>query len=37
VFLVHGEPEQSRTLAGLLHSKFGLEALCPAPGDTFNL
>ena len=37
VFLVHGEPEQSKTLAGLLGSRFGLEAVCPAPGDTFNL
>lgn len=37
VFLVHGEPEQSRTLAGLLGSRFGLEAVCPAPGDSFDL
>jgi metallo-beta-lactamase family protein len=37
VFLVHGEPEQSRVLAGLLHSKYGLEVHCPAPGDTFEL
>jgi metallo-beta-lactamase family protein len=37
VFLVHGEPEQSRTLAGLLHSKYGLDAVCPAPGDSFDV
>jgi len=37
VFLVHGEPEQSKTLAGLLKSRFGLEAVCPVPGDSFNL
>jgi metallo-beta-lactamase family protein len=37
VFLVHGEPEQSKTLAGLLASRYGLDAVCPSPGDTFNL
>jgi metallo-beta-lactamase family protein len=37
VFLVHGEPEQSRILAGLLHTRYGLEAVCPAPGDTFEI
>jgi len=37
VFLVHGEPEQSRTLAGLLRSKYDLDAVCPAPGDSFDL
>jgi metallo-beta-lactamase family protein len=37
VFLVHGEPEQSKALAGLLHSRLGLEAVCPAPGDSYTL
>ena len=37
VFLVHGEPVQSKTLAGLLQSRFGLEAVCPVPGNTFDL
>ena len=37
VFLVHGEPEQSRVLAGLLGSRYGLDAVCPAPGDSFQI
>jgi metallo-beta-lactamase family protein len=37
VFLVHGEPSQSETLAGLLKSRYGLEAVCPSPGQTFDL
>jgi metallo-beta-lactamase family protein len=37
VFLVHGEPTQSQTLAGLLHSKFGLDVVVPAPGQSFEL
>ena len=37
VFLVHGEPQQSQTLAKLLHSTHGLEAVVPAPGDSFEL
>jgi metallo-beta-lactamase family protein len=37
VFLVHGEPAQSATLAGLLHSEYGLEAVVPAPGQSFEL
>ena len=36
VFLVHGEAEQSKTLAGLSY-RYGLEAVCPAPGETFHL
>ena len=32
VFLVHGEPEQSETLAKLLQSQYGLEAVCPVAG-----
>src|SRR5664280_480532 len=37
VFLVHGEPSQSETLAHLLHTHYGLEAVCPAPGQSFDL
>jgi metallo-beta-lactamase family protein len=37
VFLVHGEPAQSETLAKLLHSNYGLETVCPAPGQSFDL
>jgi len=37
VFLVHGEPQQSQTLARLLHSTHGLEAVVPAPGQSFEL
>jgi metallo-beta-lactamase family protein len=37
VFLVHGEPEQSATLAKLLHSQYNLEAVAPEPGQTFEL
>ncbi len=36
VFLVHGEPEQSRTLAGLLASRYGLDVVCPRPGESFD-
>ena len=37
VFLVHGEPTQSETLAKLLRSHYGLETVCPAPGQSFDL
>ncbi|MBZ5728575.1 MAG: MBL fold metallo-hydrolase [Acidobacteriia bacterium] len=37
VFLVHGEPRQSETLAGLLASRHGLEVAIPAPGQSFEL
>jgi metallo-beta-lactamase family protein len=37
VFLVHGEPQQSAVLAGLLHREYGLEAAIPAPGQSFEL
>jgi metallo-beta-lactamase family protein len=37
VFLVHGEPEQAATLARLLHSNYGLEAVPAAPGQSFDL
>jgi metallo-beta-lactamase family protein len=37
VFLVHGEPQQSETLANLLFSHFGLDVVRPKPGDSFEL
>jgi predicted metal-dependent RNase len=37
VFLVHGEATQSATLAKLLESRYRLEAVCPAPGQSFEL
>jgi metallo-beta-lactamase family protein len=37
VFLVHGEAQQSATLAGLLHSRYGLEVVCPSPGQSFDI
>jgi metallo-beta-lactamase family protein len=37
VFLVHGEPEQSATLAKLLKSEYNLDAVVPAAGDSFDL
>ena len=37
VFLVHGEPQQSQTLGRLLHERFGLEVVCPAPGQSFEI
>ena len=37
IFLVHGEPEQSEILAGLLRTRHGVEVVVPAPGDTFEL
>jgi metallo-beta-lactamase family protein len=37
VFLVHGEPQQAETLAKLLHSTHGLEAVVAAPGQSFEL
>jgi len=37
VFLVHGEPAQSAVLARLLHERYRLEAVVPAPGQAFEL
>ena len=37
VFLVHGEPQQSETLAKLLHDNYGLDVVVPKPGDSFVL
>ncbi|MCU1233683.1 MAG: beta-lactamase domain protein [Candidatus Solibacter sp.] len=37
VFLVHGEVLQSEIFAGLLHSRYGLEAICPTLGQSFEI
>ena len=37
VFLVHGEAQQSATLAKLLHSEYNLEVAIPGPGQYFEL
>jgi metallo-beta-lactamase family protein len=37
VFLVHGEARQSATLAEVLHSTYGTEAVPPSPGQSFYL
>lgn len=37
VFLVHGEPHQSAALAGLIQSTYGVEAVCPALGQSFEI
>jgi metallo-beta-lactamase family protein len=37
VFLVHGERDQSRVLADLIRSQYGLDVVTPAPGDSFPL
>jgi len=37
VFLVHGEPEQAEAFAKQLHSRYGLEAITPAPGESHEL
>jgi metallo-beta-lactamase family protein len=37
VFIVHGEPEQSRTLAALLESRHGLKTTVAAPGDSYEI
>ena len=37
VFLVHGEPVQSQTLAKLLHSTYNLDVVIPASGQSFDL
>ena len=37
VFLVHGEPAQSRSLANAIKERYSLEAYIPARGDSFDL
>ncbi len=37
VFLVHGEPEQSKALADRIRTQYGLDVMAPAPGDSVTL
>ncbi|HEV3333377.1 MAG TPA: MBL fold metallo-hydrolase [Bryobacteraceae bacterium] len=37
VFLVHGEPEQAATLAGLIKAEYGVEVTVPARGQSFDI
>jgi metallo-beta-lactamase family protein len=37
VFLVHGELAQSQALAAVIRSHYGIDAVVPAPGQTFSL
>jgi metallo-beta-lactamase family protein len=37
VFLVHGDPGQGAALAQVIHREFGLEAVQPSRGDSFDL
>jgi metallo-beta-lactamase family protein len=37
VFLVHGEPEQSAALAEAIHTRYGLEAIPAAAGQSYQL
>jgi metallo-beta-lactamase family protein len=37
VFLVHGDPEQAQALAKSIHTNFGLQAIVPQRGESFDL
>ncbi len=37
IFLVHGEPTQSAVLAQAIHSTYGIEAIVPRRGESFDL
>ncbi len=37
VFLVHGEPDSAATLAQVIQKEYGIEAIVPARGDSFEL
>ena len=37
IFLVHGEPAQSQALAGVIQSQYGVDAVVPSPGQSFEL
>jgi predicted metal-dependent RNase len=37
LFLVHGEPSQSQAFAAAVKERFGLEAIIPSRGQTFEL
>ena len=37
VFLVHGEPNPGETLGKLIEKEFGVEAVMPARGESFEI
>jgi metallo-beta-lactamase family protein len=37
VFLVHGEPDQSKALAEAIHAKYGVEAISVSAGQNYEL
>jgi metallo-beta-lactamase family protein len=37
VFLVHGEPGPGAVLADLIQKEYGIEAVQPSRGDSFDL
>jgi predicted metal-dependent RNase len=37
IFLVHGEPEQSATLAERIQEEYGIAVAMPLPGESFVL
>jgi metallo-beta-lactamase family protein len=37
VFLVHGEPLAQQALMEEIHRRYGLEVVCPARGDRFEI
>jgi len=37
LFLVHGEPSQTTAFAQVVHERYGLEAIVPARGQSFEL
>jgi metallo-beta-lactamase family protein len=37
IFLVHGEPAQSETLAELIRQRYNVETVIPARGQSFEL
>ena len=37
VFLVHGEPASGATLAKVIHQEYGIEAVQPSRGESFEL
>jgi metallo-beta-lactamase family protein len=37
VFLVHGEPAQGAALAKVIAREYGIEAIQPSRGDSFEL
>jgi metallo-beta-lactamase family protein len=37
VFLVHGEPAQSKAMSEAIHARYGIEAIPVAPGENYQL